>query len=241
MYIFPVILPQVSNREDFLLTVSLFDDDTGNPIALSGTTVAGMSAFTSSAWTVTDGSIMTTSSTQLTIPVFPIGGTLLSVALTVGTGLGILAGDPITIADTATGKNSMVGYVLSYNSSTGALICQIGLAFEFEIRRKGRYPHSGSGYSVYYDIGVASDDASGPLISAQLGNGITIIDVGFIQINIPVSIFQKLHANTHLAALQMTDSVNTRQVFVGDLPVQYGGVITGPQSVTTPASWANQF
>ena len=41
MYASPILLPQFSNREDLLLPVSIFDDDTGQPINLSGTTGSG--------------------------------------------------------------------------------------------------------------------------------------------------------------------------------------------------------
>jgi hypothetical protein len=216
-----VLLPQVSNREDLLLTISLFDDDTGNPVLMDGTQTVNGQAFTSSAWTVTDGAISTTSTTEITIPAYPFGNDLSSLSLTVGTGLAIEAGDPITIADEATGLNSMTGYVLSYASSTGALTVQIGCTFEFEIRRHG--PHrEGSGYAPFYDIGTYCGDA--PIISAQLGNGNEYIDVGYIQIMIPASIFQKLRLGTYSAALTVTDSVNTRQMFVAQLPVQFGGV-----------------
>src|SRR5437899_2059502 len=137
MYMPRLTLPQFSNREDFLATVSVFDDDTGQPVKLDGCTVNGNAAFTSSAWTVIDGAIVTASATQITIPVFPIGGQLSALALTVAAGLGILQGDPITIQDTATGKNSMAGYVQSYTVSTGALVVQIGVTFQFQIRLGG--------------------------------------------------------------------------------------------------------
>lgn len=221
MFVFPVQFPQYSNREDLLLTVSLFDDDTGQPVRMDGTSVPGATAFTASAWTVKDGSITTTSATQITIPVYPIGNQLSALALTVGTGLGILAGDPVVISDTATGLNTMIGYVTSYASATGALVVQIGSTFQFEIRRHGpRFDTSG--YIPWFDWGVP--DEFGPLISASLGNGISFIDVGVIQILVPEATFKKLRGGTYLVAMTVSDSVNTRQLFVGQLPVQYGGV-----------------
>ena len=221
MYAFPVDLPQTSNREDLLLTVSLFDDDTGLPVKLDGTTTASPVPFTSAAWTVSDGAISTTSATSITIPVYPIGSQLSALAIAVGASLGILPGDPIKIVDTATGLNSMVGYVTSYTASTGVLVCQIGCTFQFEIRRHGpRF--DGSGYIPYFDFGVP--DEYGPLISAALGTGIQYIDIGVIQITVPESIFKQLRGGTYQAALTVTDSVNTRQVFVAGLPVVHGGV-----------------
>jgi hypothetical protein len=239
VYIQPVLHPQVSNREDFLTTVALYDDDTGAPINLSGVTLAAANpnGLTASAWTVTDGAIVTTSATTLTIPAYPIGSQLTALALTVGTGLGILPGDPITIADTATKLNTMTGYVVSYASATGALVCQIGVTFQFEIRRGGPR-NSGGGYISWYDWGTPDD--LGPLLSASLGypsanaSGIIHIDVGFIQILIPEQMFRAIGnpgslqpgggTGTYMTGLTMSDSVATRQVFIGRLPVLYGGV-----------------
>jgi hypothetical protein len=137
MYANPVLLPQFSNREDLLLTISIFDDDTGQPVDLAGVKLALPQNFTAAAWTVTDGAIITTSATQITIPYFPQGSQLSALSLIVGVGLAIAAGDPITIKDTATGLNSMTGFVISYAGNTGALVVQIGKTFQFEIR-KGR-------------------------------------------------------------------------------------------------------
>jgi hypothetical protein len=241
MYIYPVLLPPFSNREDFLLTLSIFDDDTGAALNLSGTVLANPgAAFTSAAWTVTDGAIVTPSTTPITIPNFPIGSQLAALPLTVGLNLGILAGDPITIADTATGANVMMGYVISYVPATGALVCQIGDIFEFEIRRKGRGHHGGDGYSAFNDIGITSED--GPVLVATLGNGVTIIDIGFVQVLIPAAQFQMLRDRTYLASMTVADGApNTRQVFVGELPVAYGGVMRSAGPGVTSTQWQNQF
>jgi hypothetical protein len=244
MYIYPASFPPVSNREDWLQTVSIFDDDTGLPVELSGTTRAiPGAAFTSNAWTVIDGAIVTNSTTPITIPTFPMGNQLSALALTVGLGLGILAGDPITIQDTATGLNSMIGYVLSYAPATGALVVQIGQSFELEIRHWRTHRGGGfnTGYSTENNIGTYQG-SGGPIISAQLGNGLSIVDIGYLQILIPVSVFGMLHAKTYLASMTMTDSINTRQLFAeAELPVIYGGVTRGALPNQTPASWANQF
>jgi hypothetical protein len=221
VYINPVLLPQVSNREDFLLTVSIFDDDTGNPADLSGRTLATAGNFTAAKWTVIDGPIVTTSTSSLTIPDFPIGSSVVTLSLTVGTGLGIIGGDFITIAD-LTGLNTMSGYVATYSPTTGALVCQIGMAFEFEIRTLDPRRHGGNGFSTFGDVGVVSQSA--PRIAAQLGNGITIVDIGVIQILIPAAQLQILRSKTYMASLTMSDGINTRQPFIGRLPVLYGGV-----------------
>jgi hypothetical protein len=223
MYVQPVLFPQFSNREDFLSTISIFDDDTGSPINLSGITLApgNPNGLTAAAWTVKDGNIATASATSITIPPYPVGNQLSALALTVAPGLGILPGDPVVITDTATGLNSMAGYVISYAIATGALVCQIGLTFQFEIRHGGTHLDN-SGYTMWIDVSVASGDT--PLLSATLGNGITIIDVGFLQVRIPESQFRRLCGRTYLACMTMTDSIDTRQIFIGKLPVLGGGV-----------------
>jgi hypothetical protein len=243
MYIFPAQLPKFSNREDFLLTVGLYDDDTGDALDVSGVTLALPGVpFTSNVWTVTDGAIVTNSTTQITVPPFPIGNQLSSLALTVGKNLSILAGDPVTIADTATGLNQMTGYVLSYVAATGALVVQVGFVFLFEIRRwhtPGR-AIGDDGYSAAAgQMGVL--DQGNPIIQATLGNGILITDIGFIQILIPVALFGKLHEHTYLAGLNMADGVpSTRQIFVAELPVQYGGLSRSPAQNPNSA-WSSIF
>jgi hypothetical protein len=180
-------------------------------------------AFTASSWNVTVGGIGTTSSTTLTIPAYPIGNQLLAVMLTVGIGLAIIPGAPITIAD-GTGLNTMSGYVTSYVSSTGVLVCQIGVSFQFEIRR-GKPNESGVGYVTWYDFGVQSD--VGPLLSASLSSGIFITGLGQILITIPEAQFKQLNGDgTYVAALTYTDTVNTRQAFLAQLPIIQGGVTT---------------
>lgn len=220
MYANPILLPQFSNREDILIPLSIFDDDLNQPLNLSGCTGSG----TFASWNVIDGTIVTISNTQITIPTPPIGNQLSALALTVGAGLAIKAGDPITITDAVTGQNSMVGYVLSYASTTGALVVQIGMTFQFEIRKQ---PHSGPlsygyGYSSFPALGTYDEDV--PEITASLANYITITDVGFIQILIPESVVKTLRPGTRRASLTMTDSVNTRQLYCAQLPIVSGGV-----------------
>jgi hypothetical protein len=223
IYQWPLSLPVFTNREDLLITGSIADDFTGSFINLNGITLAFASGFTGSAWTVTDGLISTSSVTSITIPGFPSGNQLSSLLLTVGVGLNILVGDPIVITDTPTGLNTMTGYVISYTPSNGALNVQIGFTFEFEIRRRRDQQWTDSGYTTWYDIGVEPD--FGPLLSASLGTGITVTDVGFYQILIPESKVKTLTSGgTYMASLTITDSVNTRQIFLAELPILKGGV-----------------
>jgi len=232
MYIVPQRFPQVTNREDFISTNSVFDDQTNQLINLTGTILASTaSPFTSNAWTVVDGQIATSSSTPLTIPVPPIGAQLQAVTLTVDPNLGILPGDPIQIMDTATNNNQMLGYVTSYTAGTGTLVCQIGVSFQFEIR--GDSAGTYSGYSANYDFGLPNDQ--GAILRATLGNGIMITDMGYFTISIPELQFRGILdipfnsqsntvSRTLMASLTMTDSVSTRQLYIGRLPILFGGV-----------------
>jgi hypothetical protein len=222
MFHYPDLLPPFSNREDFLLSVSVFDDDTGQAIDMTGIKLANPGAsFTAAAWTVTDGAINTTSATSITIPSYPVGNQLSALALTVGTGLDILPGDPITIADTATGLNTMTGTVLSYTPSNGALSVQIGWTFQFEIRHGGPR-NAWDDYSPQFLVGIAP--VSQPILTASLGNGIMLIDVGYLQIQILEATFRQLIHRTYQAALVAFNGYSRRQLFVARLPVQYGGV-----------------
>jgi hypothetical protein len=217
-----VYIPQFSNREDLVLTVQIFDDDTGEPLDLDRIATASGQTFSASAWTVTSGNTVTTSATAITLPAFPIGDQLSVLALTVGVGLEIKAGDPVKIKDTATGLNTMSGYVKSYGAATGALVCQINMTFQFEVRKTPPNWQPGLDYSAFYDFGVSDET---PILQASLANGqIFITDVGALQIRIPESSFRSLRGGTYAACLTMTDGFTTRQVFIGQLPVLWGGV-----------------
>lgn len=221
MYQNPVLLLPRTNREDFIETVGIYDDDTFQPINLHGITTANGQAFSGSSWTVTDGAIVTSSLTPITFPAFPIGNQLSALALTVGLGLAIKAGDPIVIQDQPTGLNFVRGFVTSYSAANGALVVQIGWTFQLEIRKLPPHWQPGLDYSAFYDFGIAMDQ---PVLNASLGNGITIIDVGIIQLFFPEATFKTLFSGTYGMFLTMTDSVNTRQLFIGRLPVLWGGV-----------------
>lgn len=226
MYAWPILLPILSNREDLVRTISLFDDDTGQAIDVSGRTLAIPGDFTGSNWTVTDGAIATASVTQLTIKDYPFGNQMQAIALTVGMGLNIQPSDAVTISD-PTGKNTMTGVVSSYTSASGALVCQIGAAFQFEIR--GHHHSCDGGYGPVYGIA----DSENPLITAQLGNGITVVDIGVIQVRIPALTVQMLHHKTYSEALALYNGPDTRQVYVGKLPVVRGNISTAPFATTT--------
>ncbi len=237
MYQFAAVLPPFTNREDYLLTIGIFDDDTLEPIDLSGITLANNGAsFTAAAWTVTDGGIVTASATQITIPTFPVTGSnnLTALPLNVAPGLAIKAGDPISIADTATGQNVLNGFVVSYAANTGALVVQIGWTFQFEIRRGGPR-NQGSGYDVWWDWGIPDD--LGALLTASFANGnLSLVDLNIVQILIPESTVKTLGSTgvfagaqgdapgTYKVGMTGTDSVNTRQLLTASQPFYYGGV-----------------
>lgn len=231
MYAWPVLLPVQTNREDLLLTLSLFDDDTGAAIDISGRTLANPGDFTASAWTVTDGGIVTASASTLTIKDYPFGNEMQALALVVGTGLGILAGDPVTIKDTATGLNTMTGYVTSYVASTGAMVAQIGPSFDFEIR--GHHHGCDGGYGLSWAIGDYPDQA---LITAQLGSGISVVELGKLQVKIPAATMSKLHHRTYSAAMAVYLGQETRQLFVGKLPIVSGGLSSQPFAVASSSN-----
>lgn len=241
MYAVPTFFPQSSNREDLCRTVSIFDDDTGQPLNLTGITVLSTpNGFTGTNWVISDGAIVTTSSTSITVPGFPVTNQLLALSLTTNDlNLGIMGGDPIAIYD-AGGGASMVGYVQSYTPTNGALVVQVGYNFQLEIRRIDQHQHNfGWDYSMWFDWGSGSSLGDVPLIKANLGTGLSIIDIGYLQINIPAMIMQQLHNRTYMIGLAMTDSINTRQVFLGRLPILYGGltplVLTGSSTAAVPS------
>jgi hypothetical protein len=215
MYAYPVLLPIQSNREDFLKTVALFDDDTGDAIELSGRTLAVPGDFTGNNWTVTDGNIVTNSVTQLTIPDFPIGNQLECVTLTVGENLNILPGDPVTIAD-PTGLNTMTGYVISYAPVTGALVCQISFGFHFAIWSRRHHGDGYSDYNEYYDWDGGVD------IGASLADYISIIGVGMLQILIPAHRLHRLRRRTYSVGMTvfMEPEIASRQLILGELPIE---------------------
>jgi hypothetical protein len=262
MYAYPVYLPEFTNREDLLLTVALFDDDTGDALDMSGVTRVLPGSYTNNLWMVTDGPYISLSHTQLTIPDYPIGDELQSVSLVVDPGLPFMPGDPVSIANapggiaisgpfgppptpyiTTTGtpyvtedstvflpasaapipgQNTMTGYITSYAPATGQLVVQIGNTFQFEIRRLKKSHDFDYAYTGAWDWQGNFDYAV--VLSASLGNGLTMTGTGMLQIQIPEWQMRKLNHRTYGAALSMTDSQNTRQVFIALLPMLYGGV-----------------
>lgn len=229
-YNYPVLLPAFSNREDFLLIAAIFDNDTNEAVNLASILKQSAGPYTASSWTVAVSGIYTSSNTTLTIPDYPITDELSLVTLTVETGLTIVTGDPVQIIDSINDQNQMIGYVLTYDSASGVMAVQIGLTFQFEIRHQAPSGAGGimggSNYVPDYDYGGTSYSPyeGAPVLTAGLGTGISIIDIGYYKIMIPESSIRRLAPKTYQASLTVTNSVDTRQVFIGKLPELSGGV-----------------
>lgn len=168
-------------------------------------------------WTV----VSTTSVSTLTIKDYPFGNEMQNISLVVGLNLAILAGSPVTIAD-PTGLNTMTGYVTSYAPNTGVLVCQIGCSFDLEIRE---HHHHGHGYG---ETEWSGEGVGGPIITAQLGNGIFVVGLGIVLIRIAASEIVKLHHKTYGIGMTMYDGADTRQLFIGKMPILSGGVSSMP-------------
>lgn len=221
-----VTLPRISNREDLYLLVGIYDDDTGDPIVLSGATGSG----TYTGWNVgvkppgtpptTPNVVTTTSTSTMTI----MDG---QQTLVVGRNLAIVPNQNVAVAPLGISflTTGMYGTVVSYVAATGSLVMQVGKSFQFEIRRQ-QPRNISDGYVAWWGIGTTAD--YGPLIVVTNGTGITVVDVGIIQIEILETQIRQLctpnFGNTFGVGLTMTDGYSTRQIFSGSLPVTYGGV-----------------
>lgn len=216
----PTLFPQVTNRESWSPIISLFDDDTGEPINLTYTT--GTGAFSS--WVVAVSSTLqgTTLFSTNSASSLLIGTGVLNAV--VGTALAIIPGQ--FVAFTAlTGTASMMGVVNSYNASTGALqftVSTMAVALEIRRDRFGSGQRNDTGYVNFFDYGNVDD--WGPLISLSIGNGITIVDIGTLQVYVSEAQMRGLSGRTHIVAAVLTsaDGIDARQLFLGRLPVLDG-------------------
>lgn len=124
---------------------------------------------------------------------------------------------------------SMTGLVNSFDPVTGILIFTVStMAVALEIRRDrfGTGQRNDTGYVNFFDYGNIDD--WGPIISLSIGNGITIVDVGVLQVYVPESQMRGLNGRTHIVAAVLTtaDGVDARQLFLGKLPVLDGYMTT---------------
>lgn len=216
MYANPVLLPAISNRESMSLLLTVFDDDTGQPLNLSGTTGVG----TFMGWNVTTPNSNSVFAGSLTIAT----GVL---SITLNTGLNIAVGDSISLVQQSNNTLTMFGTVVSYISATGALTAQIGMTVQFEARLAGNttaFAFS-SGYVPWWDYGSVSNT---PALIASVGNGITFPDIGQMVVYFPESQIKTLQHGTYNVGvtIKSSDGLDVRQVMIGRLPVFNGYVTT---------------
>lgn len=223
MYQSATQFPQVTNRESWTQLVGVYDDATGQPINLTNTQGQG----TFSNWSVQIAATLygatllaTTSLTPLTIG----NGTFNAV---VPAGLAISPGQFVTFISQLDTTQFMQGQVTAYNAGTGAISFIIAaVSIQLEIRRVSRHGSDfrDSGYGANYTLG--SYDCDRPILTASIGNGITIVDQGIFQIYFPESSFRQLGSGMHsvAATIASADGIDVRQLFLGRLPVFAGGV-----------------
>lgn len=166
--------------------------------------------------------LATTSASSLTIG----NGTFNAV---LPTNLAITPGQFVTFIAQNAQTNWMQGQVVSYNAATGAISFTIAtVAIELEIRRVSRHGSDfrDSGYGANYTLG--SYDCDRPILTASIGNGISIVDQGIFQIYFSETQFRSLGSGMHsvAATLASADGVDVRQLFLGRLPVLSGRVTT---------------
>ena len=215
--------PQITNRESWSQLIGVYDDATGDPINLTNTQGQG----TFSSWAVQIAAalygpslISTMSSSQLTIG----NGTFQAV---LPGGLAITAGQSITFISQLSTTNFMQGLVNSYDPVSGNISFTIAtVAIELEIRKVQRNgsDYRDSGYGANYTLG--SYDWGAPILSASIGNGITIVDQGIFQVYFSETDFRSLGSGMHsvAATLASADGLDVRQLFLGRLPVLSGSV-----------------
>lgn len=143
------------------------------------------------------------------------------------TGLAITPGQFVTYIAQAAQTNWMQGQVVSYNPITGAISFTIEtVEIQLEIRREQRHGDSfrDSGYGASYTLG--SYDWDSPILTASIGNGITIVDQGIFQVYFSETSFRQLGSGMHsvAATLASADGIDVRQLFLGRLPVFAGRV-----------------
>lgn len=224
MYQNPTLFPQVTNRESWSPIITLFDDDTGDPLNLTYTTGTG----TLNSWQVDvaatlQGAVVLSTSSSSTLT---IGNGTFAAALP--TGLAISAGQYVTFTALGAVPGVMIGRVNSYNSATGALSFTVStMTVQLEIRRDkfgAGQRGSNEDYIQFFNYGALDD--TGPIITLSIGNGITIVDIGTLQIYVSELNMRNLAGRTHIVAAVLTsaDNVDARQLFLGKLPVLDGYV-----------------
>lgn len=104
------------------------------------------------------------------------------------------------------------------DADTGELIDLTGCTFLCDVRRQG--PMFGSsGYGDSYGM-VGSYDDYAALVSPT----VSVVGTGQIQLDLSLTQMRSLPPGSYMIALSVTLDDDTRQLFVGELPVIYGGL-----------------
>lgn len=122
-----------------------------------------------------------------------------------------------------TNRESVQQIIGLYDADTGDAIDLDDLTFVIEVRRTGGgFRTDDSGYAYSSGIGTAND--YGPMFTLTLGDGLEVIDTGMVQMSITLDQMRTLDPDTYSIAMTASDGDETRQVFLGMLPVLFGGV-----------------
>lgn len=215
MYMPSTQFPAITNRESWSQLIGVYDDATGDPINLTNTNGQG----TFPAWS------LQVANTLSGVPVIMANSTG---SFTIGNDtfddviapdLNIQPGQYVTYIAQADTTNWMQGQVNFYDATTGEINFTIAtVAIELEIRRT-------EGHGTAYTNGPYFFGA--PILTASIGNGISIVDQGIFQIYFSETDFRSLGAGMHsvAATLASADGVDVRQLFLGRLPVSAGRVL----------------
>jgi hypothetical protein len=222
MYQLSTQFPPITNRESWTQLIGIYDSDLGTPINLTNTNGTGLF----SPWTVQTsatlyGSPIVTSASPTPLI---IGNGVFNDVIPVG--LAIVPGQYVTYTAQNALTNFMTGVVNSYNAATGAIqFTIVTVSIQLEIRR--RKSNGGMWGDAYGPPGeIGGYDHSGPILKASIGNGITIVGVGIIQIYFSETSFRRLSHGEHsvAATVASSDGIDVRQLFLGLLPVFDGNV-----------------
>lgn len=130
-----------------------------------------------------------------------------------------------TVFPPITNRESVTLSFYFTDDDTGEAVDLTGFTFVFEMRyRMPTQNVVGSGYSPYYDIG--NYDNSGPVVRRTSSDGIEIVDVGRIEIDIPLATMRSLSPGTYEVGMTVTndDATQTQQILIGTQAVLFGGV-----------------
>lgn len=124
-----------------------------------------------------------------------------------------------------TNRESFTQLIGVYDDATGDAIDLSGCSIQVEIRRDREHGGYGfDGYGPNYSIGA--HDWCAPILTASIGKGVDIVDVGIFQLYFSETQFRSLSPGMHSinATLTSADGADTRQLFLGRLPIFFGGV-----------------